>query len=124
MTPQEIFDKVATHLLTQNKQSREGIICLYRGPDGTACAVGCLIPDSLYKKGMEGSAAESIIKFEDGLQDVFFKRHESTESRENKLRLLSDLQEVHDRCEVSGWKDRLKITASVFSLNASVLNNF
>ena len=28
--------------------------CLYRGPNGTKCAVGALIPDELYKEEIEG----------------------------------------------------------------------
>lgn len=51
MTAQQIFNKVAKHLATQQVQSRgrAGGKCMYRGRNGTSCAVGCLIPDSHYR---------------------------------------------------------------------------
>jgi len=60
LTIQEIFDKVTTHLLTQNKQSKEGKVCLYRGPNGTMCAVGCLIKDEFYYDGLEQKLSTDI----------------------------------------------------------------
>jgi len=54
LTPQQIFDKVATHLMTQGKQAHnERNECVYRGLGGTSCAMGCLIPDECYDQGME-----------------------------------------------------------------------
>lgn len=48
MTNQEIFEKVAKHLLDQGRRSTlatptgdEGA-CAYRGTGGAKCAVGCL----------------------------------------------------------------------------------
>ena len=55
MTNQEAFDKVTAHLLKQQVKSysqEEG--CMYRGPNGTMCAVGCLIPDEDYRPKFEG----------------------------------------------------------------------
>ena len=44
---QTVFDRVATHLLTQNAQSLDIVDgeCLYRGEDGKMCAAGCLLTD-------------------------------------------------------------------------------
>ena len=46
---QEVFDRVARHLLTQRRKSMiersAGPVCAFRGVDGTKCAIGCLIPD-------------------------------------------------------------------------------
>jgi hypothetical protein len=69
-TPQEIFDIVSTHLLTQKRQARQGCdaegngsgICVYRSPEGLKCAVGCLIDDQHYKPIME--KAGSLINFD------------------------------------------------------------
>jgi hypothetical protein len=33
--------------------------CMYRGPNGTACAIGHNIPDDRYRPGIEGSLATS-----------------------------------------------------------------
>ena len=63
MTEQEIFDTVLEHLRKQGKAalSAEGD-CTYRGPDGTACAVGCLIPDELYDPLIENVSLPQIFK--------------------------------------------------------------
>ena len=48
---------IRDHLTRQRAVSRsmhEGEVgCRYRGDNGTMCAVGCLIPDELYKVNME-----------------------------------------------------------------------
>ena len=45
-TDQELFDAVVTHLLGMDGRCATGEgACLYRGPDGTACAVGALMTD-------------------------------------------------------------------------------
>ena len=71
MTPQEIFDTVARHLFTQGKRAgyernkedhgEESFACRYRGPSGTACAVGALIPDAAYDPEMEGAGVLRLI---------------------------------------------------------------
>ena len=48
---QELFDKIATHLLTQGARSENSLgKCLYRGEFGRKCAVGCLISDEEYEQ--------------------------------------------------------------------------
>jgi hypothetical protein len=60
MTKQEVFDRVVTHLLTQKKRSASYYgSCLYKGPDGLRCAVGCLFPDSYDTSKIEGSGCVS-----------------------------------------------------------------
>lgn len=60
MSNQEAFDRVTNHLLTQMKQSKsKSGNCLYRGTDGTSCAVGCLIADEHYYPSLEGLYANS-----------------------------------------------------------------
>ena len=48
---QEVFDRVASHLLTQSARSLlpDGSGCAYRGANGRMCAVGCLIADYEYE---------------------------------------------------------------------------
>lgn len=61
-TKKEIFSKVKTHLLTQNKTSEnESGRCLYRGPDKLKCAAGCLITDEQYDITMEGYKWEGLV---------------------------------------------------------------
>jgi hypothetical protein len=35
--------------------------CLYRGPAGAMCGVGCFIPDELYNKNMENKSVTELL---------------------------------------------------------------
>lgn len=88
MTKQQIFDKVATHLLTQRQVSRDGVQCIYRADNGFRCAIGCLIPDDKYKPNMEGQAIKPLLEqHKDLLGFPIGPRN---------LKLLKDLQQIHD----------------------------
>lgn len=66
MTEQELFTTAVTGLLAQQAYSfdpdaRDGQgSCLYRGPNGTKCAIGHLIPDHLYDESFEDRMAYSL----------------------------------------------------------------
>lgn len=115
MTAQEVFDTSASWLLKQGKKS-EDRFCLYRGPDNTACAVGCLIQDDEYKPSMDdrinGDTSLSHI-YELGLLPKRLHPH---------IELLSDLQDVHDTVDVDLWPDVLLYVAKNYRLNTSVLD--
>jgi len=85
---QQIFDKVALHLITQGCPAfgEEGE-CAYRGTNGTSCAVGCLIPDQAYDIHMEGRPVERIIQRFPDRTPGYFREHAS---------LLTALQLTHD----------------------------
>ena len=127
MTPQEIFDTVATHLFTQGE--RAGIFvdedddsgpefeCRYRTPQGAKCAVGVLLPDEVYDPGMEGSSVQGIC--EGSFQVPSWIA--------STLSLLMDLQHVHDE-PLSWYNDKsmlddLRIIADRYGLDAGVLTN-
>lgn len=118
MTKQEIFDKVACHLLRQNKRSvlihLGGIseICAYRSREGLSCAIGCLIPDESYHPSMEGKNVYLISKT--------FKEAPPAFDRVN-LDFLSVMQEVHDCGRPTEWVARLAYAAALFELNGDVL---
>lgn len=116
LTEQQIFDKVATHLLTQGKRSAtycdDTYRCLYRGPDGLKCAAGCLIPDELYDPTFEGKSWTALDRA--GLTNLV----ESIGHRE----LVRELQRCHDWTEPYDWRERLGQIADEFKLNADVLN--
>ena len=97
-TSQELFDYITTFLLKQGQPSmNKAGDCRYRGPNGKMCAVGCILPDSLYTKDMEGKGIYDIrptttsgrIVDEDGA--AYFK------ALTPHFSLLSDLQFVHDQ---------------------------
>lgn len=125
LTKQEIFETVSKHLFTQGKRSfgtlsdkvaSEG--CLYRGPDSTSCAVGCLIPDDVYVSGMEGNALVNLIStYGDVLPSHII---------ENKF-LLNDLQYLHDSWgnwgTSEGMRTNLKSVAQTHKLDSNFLDN-
>lgn len=110
MTNQEIFDTVKTHLLTQMEKSIAAItehnndICAYRGLNGLKCAIGCLIPDELYSRKLEGKAVACLPT-------------KIIQSIGRNVELLTQLQELHDHMPVENWKVGLKRIAKEFNLN-------
>lgn len=111
---QEIFDKVARHLLTQMEKSMLGTVCAYRGPRGLMCAIGPFIPDDRYSQDMEGfSIGSSIVCDAIGIE-LFSKESE----------LLSDLQMIHDGSQPSEWMEYLSELAIRRDLSLKVLEEF
>lgn len=95
ITPEEIFEAVARHLFEQGRQSKletEDGRCLYRCGIELSCAVGALIPDSLYRSWMddrEGMTVKNVLA-DDKTGDA------SLTSLYPHARLLTDLQHCHD----------------------------
>ncbi len=118
MSNQEVLTRVVLHLRKQkcksvgadpNRPQRldTGEIykaCLYRGPNGTMCAAGVLIPDGKYTTEMEGKTVQS-----DLLLPLF-------QSLEIDVVLLSDMQTIHDRSPVCYWEDEFARTAQTWGL--------
>ena len=124
-TEQEVFDFVATHMFTQGVQAighngpaRSAPICLYRGPNGTKCAVGAMITDEEYDPSMEGYSACDL---------VYLKGVKVNDDIKANAELLDRLQTVHDA--PSNWEsnDRMKMAlryvAQEHDLKTSVLEN-
>jgi hypothetical protein len=105
MTPQEVFDKTVEFLFEQGRPALEewtenDQICLYRGPDGTKCAVGLWMPDDAWHASINGITLDDLIREND--------LHEMPKTRRQKLvkwikdfvipnrMLLTDLQAAHD----------------------------
>jgi hypothetical protein len=103
MTDQEIFDKVALHLLEYGRlgiRSEDGSGCVYKTDTGLSCAVGCLIPDDLYDPLVEGM---SISHFDDMINiggetgAILEKISEHLGLKDAKRsKLLRGLQQIHD----------------------------
>lgn len=106
-TRQQVFNKVANHLLQQNKSSAKNGVCLYKGPKGLRCAAGCLIPTEEYSKGLEHNQWEDLIY--DGIVPGKHRK------------LIKELQHLHDEKEPCAWMDGLKAIAKEFNLNKSSL---
>lgn len=110
---QEIYNKVKAHLLNQMKKAatylEDGSLdqCLYRGPNDTKCAIGCLIPDDDYYVGLEERPADHP-----RVLGLLAKQGITGEAR-----FLSLLQYVHDMCEVEKWERELRRVAIDFGLD-------
>jgi len=107
---QSVFDHVATHLLTQRVPARSASgMCQYRGPNGTKCAVGYLIPDSDYRPEWEGSSIQG--------RELYLV------GRGFSISLLSDLQGLHDQHSPAAWKRILVNIADAHELSTDVVNS-
>jgi hypothetical protein len=115
---QEIFDKVATHLLRQNARSTNSIeACRYRGVNGLKCAIGALIPDPLYDSRLEGRRVTSLCVL-DYLYQAGVIDSESINSK--KIQLLLGLQRMHDGSPPSLWDSDLRKLAIEYRLNSAI----
>lgn len=132
LTMQQTFDKVSRHLFKQGRPSVSiGGTCLYRGPNNTRCAVGCLIPDELYQKKMDcGFAVQSLFNEWPNLWEQFDMEGRSFDDWRVFLR---DLQRVHDsnpkwsgdaeRFDEGKLRSDLENITINFKLDASVLHD-
>lgn len=115
MEIKELFEKVKTHLLTQNSRSLndpEFSGCAYRGAEGKSCAVGCLIPDDLYDVKIEGISAsdERIIRILHKVGILDEPKYKVTDffgSDSQKITMLRQLQLMHDSLPIELWPKRL-----------------
>lgn len=125
MTPQEIFDTVSTHLITQGhpaKKSKNGK-CVYRAPNGDMCAVGCLIKDyyvpEMDKEHGDGTSMPSLLKRFGDILPSWMGDYFS---------LLQNLQDIHDNdhywLSIDCMKAELRDVAKKFELNSAILDQF
>lgn len=90
---QELLNTVITHLRQQGEKSVVSVGSAYSGrlraPNGFKDAVGCLLPDTEYRSGMEGSDIKDLLqsKLLTSERNEEFSKHE---------KLLSYLQKIHD----------------------------
>lgn len=114
-TKQEIFNHVVTSLRVQNKKSigHDGV-CMYRGPNGTKCAAGWLLPDDKYTPSMECKAVHTpIFNYENTeITDAFISMGYGA----SELMLLRSLQTVHDSYPVDRWESKFEDTAHEYEL--------
>lgn len=128
---QQVFDKVATHLLTQKQPAmrKDNTTCAYRAPDGKTCAVGCLMTDEEYNPRFEGVGITSSTFdnfFNEGSNEGYEEGNRVMADRHRAL--LFDLQDVHDMAQnsddpVAQWKEDLTSVAETYGLDTKVLQS-
>jgi hypothetical protein len=118
LNKQEVFTKVKNHLLTQRQKSirdsAQNSRCVYRGPSGLMCAIGCLIPDSKYTKEMDHHEMDVhiLMKHFSGIFDDVF----DIEDRDI-IHMLYSLQSTHDKFPVCDWEKLLMMAAKRYGVN-------
>ncbi len=110
---QEVYEQAAEHLLKQNDRSLDdrGIGCAYRGRGGLACAAGALMSDadaSTLTPSQNGTSWHSLVGY-----GVVPAVH---------MRLISDLQCIHDNFYPGDWRERLRLLATAHGLDSSFMD--
>ncbi len=106
-TDQELFNAVVTHMLGMDGPCKdERGNCSYRGPGGTACAVGALLPDSVLE--LYDDAIGEL--FKQYTRSVYYACEEAEPIPElerlmESEQILEVLQFIHD--EGTNWDDGL-----------------
>jgi hypothetical protein len=110
MQPQEIFDKVVTHLRDQGVSSSNDLYCCYRLQRQSRmlkCAVGCLIPDEMYSPDMEEKAYNLLVEAFPAVRELIGKENDG---------LICELQRIHDRVVPFEWEEEFKELANKYNL--------
>ena len=118
-TPQEVYDSIVYPLLAQNARAtgEDGVRCLYRAPDGRRCAIGWIMPDSVYHKTLEFMGVQDIAPqlVNTNYADAFGRflyRH---------MDMLRDFQEMHDARAPQEWPHYMRRIAQHYNLDASAV---
>jgi len=127
MTNREIFDTVKAHLLKQMKQAvNSDGGCMYRGMEGTKCAIGCLIPDHLYTMSIEHSTMTWLFDVNNGYARLQNPGHPLNQLlREigftvDQYPLLSRLQSIHDCQDPENWAKELDLLEEKYFTKAVI----
>ena len=93
ITTEEIYNKVSEHLLSMKNQSvDEKDDCVYRGPNGSKCAIGCLIKDEFYSKDLETKSIDLHGRIKEAVEKSIARKLTN-----NETRMLAALQALHDQ---------------------------
>lgn len=91
---QNTLNAVWAHALSMKErcETSDSDACQYRGPDGSRCFFGALIPDELYDEMMEGQNASAVVIEYPSLEENLLERGLSIGGS-----FLNNLQSIHDR---------------------------
>jgi hypothetical protein len=118
-TDRQVFEYVKNHLLNQNMKSHDGADCLYRGPEGMSCAVGCLIDDDFYDESLEDNPAQFFLVIS-AVQDSIPNWNAQDDC---SMLMLKILQQVHDNGDPYTWEHDLETFEHLFFDDGSDIVN-
>ena len=113
-TDQSAFEYAARKVIAQGRQSKNGLACKYRHPDGLKCHVGHLIPDDQYNPIME-----------DKMVSAFELRISALKNLNKNILIECQLrhdEEVPVNSFIKHYKAGLRNIAFKYNLDASFLN--
>lgn len=89
------------------------------------CAIGCLIPKELYSPEIEGTDAKALFGYAtnwsvDPKYSTPLRAYFEVSSVED-IKILTELQDIHDECDVNSWAFMLKELAKKHNLNTDCL---
>lgn len=122
MKMQEIFDKAVGSLLAQGQRSVSydpdtavSTKCMYRSSVG-CCAIGHLIPDEIYKPGMDEGSSDvmSLICKYPEIKPLIWP--EDAENQAMGSFFLRDLQDAHDTGAPQTWPNQFRSLAARYGL--------
>ena len=116
-TKQEVFDTVATHLLTQNQKALNSDgKCRYRTSSGLTCAIGCLFPKNLDVSGIENETVTAVL----GSKYAKFLIISDLVSESS---FYTQLQHIHDDNPTTKWRGELVRFAENNNLNDDIFRS-
>lgn len=119
MKKQEVLNVVMEFAYEQNARCVERMgKCLYRGPKGDKCFIGCLIPDDMYNPHMEsiGTLCGVLLQFPELQRHI--KIHSLSFS--DNIDFFEELQAIHDNLIPEGWEKEFKSFAIKHKLDIEV----
>jgi len=124
-TDREVFEYVKNHLLKQNQQSMCGSGCYYRGPQGTSCAIGCLIDDDFYDESLEdewmfsADVTGAVFKSLPNWSSAVVTDMDTAYRSDAALNMLYFLQQIHDNSDPYTWEHDLNdLKSKIFDGNS------
>ncbi len=121
---QEVFTTVRDHLLKQMAQAKCDSRCRYLDDEGMKCAVGCLIKPEHYTRSMEGVGISTMMALLDRANAPESAKYLwnalvaslGYEPDGDMLKLMRQLQYLHDESQPCEWEAKLKVLAVDFGL--------
>ena len=92
LTKQQMYDIAKAGIIQQGAFCLSSGACAYRNDKGQKCAVGFLIPDTIYDAGLEGFRVDEL-------------RGVAIDCTEDDIKFLMELQEAHDGPAAAFWLD-------------------
>jgi hypothetical protein len=122
MTDQEVLDKIVEHLQKQGRKSTDSsLTCLYRGPEGTKCALGIFLTDEEVETVRYASLRDPCASERSQRLRVFL---ENKGIDTIQYGIADSAQRIHDQFEPEQWPERFYSLASNRGLDVTLVKEW